>query len=209
VGDLLGIDVYEGNGPVIWSKVAGGGYAFGMRKATEGATETDSKATKAELAEMMASGLLVVGFYHFAFPENGSDWEAEAAHYLRVCEKAGVDWDRMVPIIDIERNGPIPEGPWVQKWCDYVEARCGRRGLVYAGYYFWRDNAHYGRIKGWKRWTPWYDRSTFPPGDPWPETFIWQSSDRVHPAGTQGNIDQDRFAGGKQQLKRYLRGQAK
>ena len=85
------------------------------------------------------------GAYHFARPQKGRDPKAEAHEMLqRIKDSGGLEDGDLVPTLDIEAFGaagrltPAQTVAWARGFVDEVEARIGRKPLIYTGA-FWRD----------------------------------------------------------------------
>jgi GH25 family lysozyme M1 (1,4-beta-N-acetylmuramidase) len=211
---LLGFDVSYANDADIAFKAA---YKAGVRfvgiKISEGATIRDRLATKVRIKAILDAGLVPI-LYHFAYPENGSDWLAEAKWFLKICEDLDVDWSKCIPALDWERVGPTPNGPWCINWLKYVTEQTGRKKgtLVFYGSpglivpkitlaqrgeikkYAALWHAEYG-VSEPRKLAPWA----------WPPKF-WQRSDAQRFAGVDGLVDGDVFYGTEDQLRAFARG---
>ena len=119
---LKGIDISE------WQDInptAYKDYDFIVMKATEGKTYDDpNMASHAQNA--LANGQLI-GFYHYARPENNSA-EDEAEHFLRVVKPY---IGKAVLALDYEGTALKYGAEWALKWLDAVYQKTGVRPLIY------------------------------------------------------------------------------
>jgi len=215
--DLLGLDIHGDRGDQNFKAWYDRGVRYVAFKVCEGATFRDKlgtgRAGRERIKAIEDAGLIVLGGYAFLYPEDGSDWLAEADFYLKLCDEIGIDWDKTWALPDLERRGPSPEGPWLHNWCDHVAKHSGRDqfatpGSIYSGYYFWRDEVDgYPAPPRWGRWMPWYKRTTWPSADQFkefsfpdkPKKQLWQDSETAW-----GGYDRNRYRGTAADLKREM-----
>ena len=97
MAEILGIDIYEGDGAVDWAAVRQNGYRFGIAKATEGATIQDS-AFQHHWKTMKQEGV-VRGAYHFLHVGTSSASD-QAANFLQ--QLGHLEPGDLPPVVDIE-----------------------------------------------------------------------------------------------------------
>lgn len=125
------------------------GLGFIWLKATEGKTYVDPKldehiATIAERGNY--SALPVMGFYHFARPDNRNTPEEEAKHYLDVIEP---HVGKCLMALDWEVSGVVngwtsdKQYVWINKFVQYIQKNTGVTPLIYTGRYAAGSLAHY------------------------------------------------------------------
>ncbi|MBI3501074.1 MAG: T9SS type A sorting domain-containing protein [Bacteroidetes bacterium] len=136
---ILGVDVYSGDGNITWSQVKTAPKVFAWAKATEGATYTDGNFTT-NITNGVAAGI-AMGAYHFARPENNTA-ATEATHFLNVAGSY-IKTCELPPSLDVEDP---PSGPslqsyftsaqltqWVSDWCTAVKNQTGITPVIYIG----------------------------------------------------------------------------
>ena len=138
---LRGIDVSHYQGTVDWSKVASSGITFGCAKATEGLTYVDNTFKK-NWAGMRAAGLTRCA-YHFARP--ASSPVDQAKHFVETVNQAGgyrssKTLQLMLDLEATDGKSAADVWEWTQAFISEVKALTGRPGIIYTGYYFWRDS---------------------------------------------------------------------
>lgn len=119
---LKGIDISE------WqaiSPTAYKAYDFIVIKATEGKTYDDPNMSS-HAQNALNNGQLI-GFYHYARPENNSA-EDEAEHFLRVVKPY---IGKAVLALDYEGTALRYGAEWALKWLDAVYKKTGVRPMIY------------------------------------------------------------------------------
>lgn len=203
---LRGIDVSHYQGTIDWTKVKGAGFTFACTKATEGTTYVDpSFATNWK--QMNAVGLYRCA-YHFFHP--ASDPTTQAKFFVNTVNSAGGFHasNTLQFMLDLETTDNLsPAAVWssVQTFLGEIQTLTGRPGIIYTGYYFWKDNvgnptnnlncplwiasytspAPAGIPAAWTYWTFWQydDNGASSPGGP-----------AASIPGIAGNVDVDYFA---------------
>lgn len=164
---LIGQDLSHHNNEDIILKSAD----FIWIKATEGKTYTDPSVEDflKAIAIERKDNLPVIGFYHYARPENGNKAEDEAKHYLyTIREHAG----KCIYALDLEgdafRVGDRQAALWANTFMDTVKQVTGARCFLYIGrgqymarefnrhinktYPVWCANWDVTDIRGFKMW---------------------------------------------------------
>lgn len=139
-----GPDVSQWNAGINWNKVAEHS-DFVFLKASEGRTwEDPTLVERIDLARQAAQkeGLLV-GYYHFARPDNNKP-RAEARHFVNTVREAGgylgpkrVGWLRrneMPGVLDYEVYHPDEKDQrWIAEWVDEYKKLTGQTPIIYGG----------------------------------------------------------------------------
>ena len=201
---LTGVDISNNNPSVDWHAVKDAGHTFAVHKTSEGLGTPDKLFPKRWKA--MRDAGLVRGAYHFARPQKGRDPKAEAHEMLqRIKDAGGLEDGDLVPTLDIEAFGAAGRltadqtVAWARGFVDEVEARIGRKPLIYTGA-FWRDEmGNPTDDLGCRLWLAAFVEH--------PEQFIprafRQESFAIHQftetgtcKGVQGHVDLNRLPGG-------------
>ena len=198
----LGIDVSHFQGEVDWATVAGAGVAFAFTKATDGVAGVDAKFSE-NWSGISAAGL-VRGAYHFFRP--ALDASAQASHF---CETVGaLNPGDLPPVLDIEEAmsqgvdtwDAVPADqrvPLILTWLQAVEARLGRRPIVYTAPGFAGSKLPNAAQLGlYPLWVAHYTMHTSPTvPSAWSSWAFWQYSGTGSMDGVTGQVDLDRFQG--------------
>ena len=200
---LHGIDVSNYQGTVNWTSVKNAGNSFAIAKATEGTTYSDPY-FKANWANMKAAGL-VRGAYHYGHP--GTSATAQAQYFVNAVKAAGgfTGSNSLQLVLDLETTdglSPSQVWAWVQSFIAEIKTLTGRPGIIYTGYYFWRDSVgNPTNNLNCPLWIAAYGVSSpmVPPA--WPYWTFWQYSDTGSVPGVGGNVDLDYFNGSLANLK--------
>jgi lysozyme len=202
----LGVDVSEFDGDVNWQQVLQGGMSFGFARATMG--EGGNDATFAQNWENMGGVGITRGAYHFFHAEE--DPIAQAEHFLNTVPLTRHD---MPPVLDVERMQGQTAATVVNKsklWLNAVEARSGRRPIVYTGLSFWNDlNTELLGPDG-RHYPLWLARytsaATTEPPFGWDEWTFWQfaapddGAPHIEVPGIPNLADVNRFNGSHEGL---------
>ncbi len=185
---MRGIDVSHYQGTIDWGKVAGAGIQFACAKATEGTTYVDG--TFATNWKGMRQAGLTRCAYHFAHPAQSAS--AQAQHFVKTVQQAGgyaasKTLQLMLDLETTDGKSASAVRAWTQAFIGELKALTGRPGIIYTGYYFWRDSvggkdnfdsplwlASYthpqpaGVPSAWSAWTFWQydDNAAAAPGGP-------------------------------------------
>ena len=195
---LHGIDVSNYQGNVNWNSVKAAGNSFGFCKATEGTTYTDPYLHQ-NWANMQSAGL-VRGAYHYGHP--GTSATAQAQYFVNAVQAAGGfagGTNSLQLVLDLETTdglSPSQVWAWTQSFIAEIKTLTGRPGIIYTGYYFWRDNVgNPTNNLNCPLWVAAYGVSSpmVPPA--WGYWTFWQYSDTGSVPGVSGNVDTDYFNG--------------
>jgi GH25 family lysozyme M1 (1,4-beta-N-acetylmuramidase) len=136
---IIGVDVYSGNGTINWAQVKAAGYTFAYAKATEGVGYTDSKYLSYAVNGVAAG--MKMGAYHFARPDlnpTNAGAIAEANYFLSVAQPYIVSC-QLPPSLDLEGSYLTTSftsaqlTAWVQNWMTTVETATGIKPVLYIG----------------------------------------------------------------------------
>jgi len=190
---LKGVDVYQGDGVIDWTRVKAAGHDFALIKASQGTTIDDGKHA-ANVANARSAGL-VVGSYHFFEPTyNGS---AQAKFFADCVGDFG---GQIIPTIDAEKRGGMTVDEYtksVQAWLDVIEHVIGRKPMIYVNrdYAVNQLNPSFGEYPLWLA-----QRKKTPPTGPiagWSNWTFWQNDAYATVPGLPNvkGVDTDRFSG--------------
>jgi lysozyme len=196
-GFISGIDVSNWQGSIDWDSVAASGITFAFAKASEGITFTDAWFAR-NWSEMSRVGLYR-GAYHFGRP--AFDPVAQANHFVDVVQPVSGDLQLVLDLEVTDGRNPAQVWAWTQAFANQIYQLTGRPGMVYTGYYFWRDRVGNPAdnlnlplwIAAWGVSWPLVPRA-------WSTWTFWQYSTTGCIPGVGGNVDLDFFNGGQDQL---------
>lgn len=167
---------------------------FAIIKATEGGTYIDDQAGT-YFCTLQSNK--IIGFYHYARPEN-NDYKKEAEHFVKTIEKiAGTNNYFMA--LDWEGKALNYPPSWALSWLSYVEEMTGTKPLLYTGYNYLTN--HKESLKAivehdFGLWCARYN-SYLGNVEPWVSAAIWQYASLPY--------DKDIFYGTEEQLKKFCR----
>lgn len=197
---IWGCDISKWQGNVDFTQLQTA-VSFTVIRASYGLTGLDDKlAQNRSRAETVG---MEIGFYHFAYPDQGNTPEEEAQNF---CDRVGSLKPGQFVVLDYERNWGGDVVGWCKAWMDYVTAHLGAKPLIYLNLstinaYNWSSiiNADYGLWLA--RWD--YNKDAAAPNTAWPFVAMRQYSDQESFPGISGNVDGDVFYGTLDQLKAY------
>jgi GH25 family lysozyme M1 (1,4-beta-N-acetylmuramidase) len=196
---LEGIDASHYQGTINWTSVRNSGRVFAIVKATEGTTYTDP--TFATNWTRMKQAGLIRGAYHFGHP--GSDAVAQANRFVNVVQPQSGDLQLVLDLEVTDGRSPAQVWAWTQAFIAQIHTRTGRPGIIYTGFYFWRDSVgNPPNNLNCPLWLAAYTSSTtglVPRA--WTTWSFWQYTDHGSVPGVSGNVDLDHFNGSLTQLK--------
>ncbi|MCU0550967.1 MAG: peptidoglycan-binding protein [Leptolyngbya sp. Prado105] len=202
---LLGIDVSTYQGDINWATVASQGVFYGFAKATEGATSRDDQFAR-NWSAMRSLGI-VRGAYHFFRP--GRDPAQQADNFLKAVQTIE-DFD-LPAVLDLEINDGQSASVVIDralKWLEIVEAKTGRKPILYTYPSFWEDKlGNTTRFSDYLLWVANFGT----PGQPyvpsaWKRWTFHQYSESGTLRGINGNVDLNQFNGDLDGLQRLLKG---
>ena len=136
---VLGVDVYSGNGTINWAQVKAAGYTFAYAKATEGVGYTDGQYLNYAVNGVSAG--MKMGAYHFARPDlnpTNAGAISEANYFLSVAQPYIISCE-LPPSLDLEGSYLTTSftsaqlTAWVQNWMNTVQAATGIKPALYIG----------------------------------------------------------------------------
>jgi GH25 family lysozyme M1 (1,4-beta-N-acetylmuramidase) len=178
----------------------GGGFTFGLAKASEGNGYADPTYGR-HLTAIKAHGL-VPGAYHFARPDLGNSPEAEADWFLRVVG----DPRGLLLALDLE-VGSGSLGGWRDRFCDRVQGRVGRPCWWYSYSNFVNTRGLNTAGADYPFWLAWPDANGALPRFSFGGVSMQQYGLTGVP-GISGDVDANRFFGSLDQLRRLTVGGA-
>jgi lysozyme len=189
---VQGIDVSHWQGAVNWASVKSSGKTFAFCKATEGTTYTDSRFAS-NWAAMKSAGL-VRGAYHFGRP--GSDPVTQANRFCDVVRPTTGDLQMVLDIEATDGKTPTQVRSWIVSFINRIKVRTGRPGIIYTGFYFWRDSAGNGSNLDCPLWLAAYTSSptAYVPAA-WSTWSFWQYTSTGSVPGVSGNCDRNAWNG--------------
>ena len=164
---------------------------FFMIKATEGRTWIDPELHR-NVSDVAESHRLI-GFYHYARPENNSA-EAEAMHFIDTVVSTGVKFGDFIPVLDFEGVAHTKGGQdWALRWLNAVYESTGVRPLIYMSQSYVKN---YPKVAA-ANYGLWVARYAKEIGDitPWTQQAMWQ--------WTSTGYDKDTFYGSREQWYKY------
>ena len=203
-----GIDVSKWQSSIDWAAVkAGGKVKFAITRASHGVNTVDSRFDY-NFKAIRAQGLLRGVYQYF---EPGQDPIAQADLMLSMINNAGgLQPGDLPPVLDLETtSGKSPAVVQSQalKWLQRVEAKTGRKPMVYTAAYFSQSNIG-AALKAYPLWIANYKYTTtgacpLMPDSGWSRWRIWQYSDKGSVPGISGNVDMNVFDGSLADLKAF------
>lgn len=206
-----GIDVSHWQGNINWTSVKNAGVKFAFMKATESNYYKDDTFA-ANWAGSKANGILR-GAYHFF--RGDVDGVVQADYFL--AKMGPLEPTDMPPVLDFETTdgaGPDTLANRALAFLQRVEQKTGRTPIIYAGYYFWKDNVtHLAEFKKYPLWLPYYvnDPATQCPlvyEGTWDKFTIWQYTSTGSVSGIGGDVDMNFFDGSLADLTTFISGTA-
>jgi len=188
-----GIDVSHWQGGINWTSVKNSGKTFAFCKATEGTGFVDDRFAS-NWAAMKNVGL-IRGAYHFGRP--GTDPVAQANHFCDVVRPTSGDLQMTLDLEVTDGRTPSQVRSWVVSFINRIKVRTGRPGIIYTGFFFWRDSAGNGSNLDCPLWLAYWgsgNPSDFVPAA-WPFFTFWQYTSTGTCPGVSGNVDRDAFNG--------------
>jgi GH25 family lysozyme M1 (1,4-beta-N-acetylmuramidase) len=189
---IQGIDVASYQGYPNWASVKSSGKTFAFTKATEGTTYTNPYFAT-NWARIKSAGL-IRGAYHYGRP--GTDPVAQANYFCNVVGPTSGDLQMTLDIETTDGKSSSQVRSWIVAFINQIKARTGRPGIIYTGFYFWRDSAGNGSNLNCPLWLAAYvsDPSAYVPAA-WPYFTFWQYTSSGSVSGVSGNVDRDAFNG--------------
>ena len=91
---------------------------------------------------------------------------------------------------------PTQVRAWIVSFINRIKARTGRPGIIYTGFYFWRDSAGNGSNLNCPLWLAAYvsNPASYVPAA-WSTWSFWQYTSSGSCPGVSGNVDRDAWNG--------------
>jgi len=194
-----GVDVSHYQGTINWTAVRNAGKRFGMVKASEGTTYQDPSFRTNW--QNMGYNRVVRGAYHFGHPS--LDPYAQVNNFVSVAHPKTGDLQLTLDLEVTDGKSPHQVMQWTRQFIGRIHAITGRPGIIYTGYYFWRDNVGNSPVNlNCPLWLAAYVSDPNPYVPPaWSTWSFWQYSDTGRVPGINGNVDLDRWNGSLQNLR--------
>jgi GH25 family lysozyme M1 (1,4-beta-N-acetylmuramidase) len=189
---VQGVDVASYQGYPNWSSVKAAGIDFAFTKATEGTTYTNPYFAT-NWGRIKSAGL-VRGAYHFGRP--GTDPVTQANKFVDTVRPVSGDLQLALDIEVTDGKTPSQVRSWIVAFLNRLQARTGRPGIIYTGYYFWRDQAGNGSNLNCPLWLAAYTSSptNYVPAA-WSTWSFWQYTSSGSVSGISGNVDRNAWNG--------------
>jgi lysozyme len=189
---IQGIDVASYQGYPNWSSVKSSGKTFAFTKATEGTTYTNPYFAT-NWSRMKSAGL-IRGAYHFGRP--GTDPTTQANRFVNVVKPVSGDLQMALDIEVTDGKSPSAVRSWIVTFINRIKTLTGRPGIIYTGFYFWRDSAGNGSNLNCPLWLAAYvsDPAPYVPAA-WSTWSFWQYTSSGTVSGVSGNVDRDAWNG--------------
>ncbi len=198
---VRGIDISHWQGTINWTSVRNSGIQFAFCKATEGTNYTDP--TFATNWPAMRAAGIIRGAYHYGRP--AADPAQQARRFYDTVRPQRGD---LQLVLDLEADDGLTPGQvglWAKKFCVELKRLCGRPGIIYTGFYFWRDEA--GNSPNNYDFPLWLAAYVSNPSSLIPQAWstwtFWQWTSSGSTPGISGNVDQDYFNGTLSQLNAF------
>jgi lysozyme len=194
-----GIDVASYQGYPDWDTVVGStGISFAFTKATEGTTYTNP--TFDYNWAWMAYEGLYRGAYHYGRP--AYDARAQADYFVDVVQPQSGDLQMCLDLETTDGRSPAQVWAWTQAFIDEIYQLTGAPGIIYTGYYFWRDQVgNPADNLNCPLWLAAYvsDPNPYVPRA-WSTWSFWQYTSSGSVPGISGAVDLDLFNGSLDRL---------
>jgi lysozyme len=121
---------------------------------------------------------------------------AQANKFCDVVRPTTGDLQMALDLEVTDGKSPSQVRAWVVTFINRIQARTGRPGIIYTGFYFWRDRAGNGSNLNCPLWLAAYvsDPTPYVPAA-WSTWSFWQYTDRGSVPGVSGNVDRDAWNG--------------
>jgi lysozyme len=202
IGDTVpnpGPDLSMWNVGIDWDKAAEHS-DFVFLKASEGRSwEDPTLVERVDLARQAAQREgLIVGYYHFARPDNNPS-RTEARHFVKTVREAGgylgpqrrglLRRDEMPGVLDYEVYHPTKKDEhWISEWVDEYEKITGHQPIIYGGHVLReRTTTNFGGCPLWlAAYVPELSPALLPEGWWKAGPTFWQYTDGKVPADPAG-----------------------
>ena len=190
---VQGIDVASYQGNVNWKSVKAAGISFGFDKATEGTGYTNPYFAS-NWSAMKANGI-IRGAYHFGHPAYSATTQAD--FFFNTVHPVSGDLQMALDIEVTDGQTPSQVWSWIQAFIARIKYHTGRPGIIYTGYYFWRDSVgNPTNNLNCPLWLAAYVSNPAPYVPPaWSTWSFWQYTSSGSVPGVSGNVDRDAWNG--------------
>jgi lysozyme len=197
---LEGIDVSRYQGEIDWRRVKQSGVVFAFIRVSDGSDTIDERFAD----NFRAAGKAGLRRGAYQFFRAGEDALAQANLIVDTVRKLGrAD---LPLVVDVESDDWATD-PALQNallmWLERVEKRTRRRPIIYTSPAMGTRLG--ARFAAWPLWIAHYDVDAPRLPDGWTRWSFWQHSATGRVAGIVGNVDLDRFAGTRAELRRLNR----
>jgi GH25 family lysozyme M1 (1,4-beta-N-acetylmuramidase) len=193
-----GIDVSHYQGSINWTAVKNSGRRFAFVKASEGTTYQDPWFRTNW--QNMGYNRVVRGAYHFGHP--GYSPFDQVNNFVSVAHPKTGDLQLTLDLEVTDGRTPAQVWLWVRQFMKYQRYITGRPGIIYTGYYFWRDNVgNPPNNLNCPLWIAYWGSGNPPIPPAWSTWSFWQYSSTGSVPGVNGNCDLDRWNGSLQNLR--------
>lgn len=195
---IVGIDVSEYQGDILWDSVKDIEAAFPIRfvivRSTAGKNRVDAKFHQNWKA--VKNQKIIRGAYHYYRPNENSLEQAEL--FIKTVQLKKGD---LPPILDIEK---LPKNQSIdslkvglKRWLKRVEQHYGERPIIYSGESYYNDFLE-EEFADYNFWIANYNFFVENIKDEW---LMWQFTEKGGVSGIKGNVDVNIFNGNLEQLK--------
>lgn len=207
---IKGIDVSKYQKRIDWQTVQRQGIDFAFIRVSDGFTVKD-EFFEANWNGAQSVGIVRGAYQFFRASQSGKE---QARMMVDAIEQAGgLDADDLPPVVDVESIGCEGVAPAIVierllEWLAEVERLTGRIPIIYTGVGYWNALGKLGNNKEFLRFPLWvYHTQTQSPSipKPWIEWHFWQYTHTGGIRGIQGAVDENFFAGSREDLDLFNR----
>lgn len=213
---IEGIDIYQGDGGIDWSRVATGGKGFTFVRAAYGSSP--DKLVVQNFVGAKHQGLKV-GLYQFY--RATISYKKQIVSFMDTVTSAKIGYGAgdLAPVLDIEDN-PHYDGPWdvknnaafiqgIKDWIIAVKSKFNCDPILYTRASFWKVLGNPTGFSQYPLWVANYQNANGKPAKPtlptgWSNWAFWQYTDSGLVTGINHSCCLDRFNGATSDLKGYL-----
>ena len=120
----------------------------------------------------------------------------QANKFCDVVRPGAGDLQMTLDIETTDGKTPSQVRAWIVAFINQIKARTGRPGIIYTGFYFWRDSAGNGSNLNCPLWLAAYNTNpaAYVPSA-WGTYSFWQYTSSGSVPGISGNVDRDAWNG--------------
>lgn len=200
---VKGIDVSEFQGSVNWPAVRADGVRYAFIRVSDGTTFKDQRFAQ-NWAGAKSAGVLR-GAYQFFRANQDPTAQAE----LLLASMGPLDASDLPPVLDVETANGVAGATLLAKvrtWLDVVEAKTGRKPLIYTSIGFWETLPAAPDLADYPLWVANYGVSCPHVPEEWSRWSFWQKTDTGSVAGISGGVDVNLFNGSFAELEQFRDG---